>query len=557
VPVREAEGTPGRRGRDLGLLVLLLALAGGLRAWGLTHTEVVARDSIVFIDYALQFEHKPWPKVLRDNHQHPGYPLSLWAVSVPVRHFLGATDCVTMQLSAQLASALAGVLLVIPMFFLGRELFDRGAGFWGALFFQCLPVSGRVLCDALSEPLFLLLFTSALLLAVRGLRSGSLGRFVACGLCCGLAYLTRPEGAEVVAAVSLVLLLVQAVPAWRRGWRWTLTRGLAVALTAVAVGSPYLLVTRHFTNKPSPRDVIDTAHRDGPAPDPSATRRPGGRSPAGPVHPGTATLPLAVWLNPDMDFAGRLWTGLGAVAAETAKDFHYLGWLPAVLGLWWYRRRLRQRPEAWLILILVVVHAVVLWRLAVVANYVSERHVLSLVLLGSFPAAAAVRDLPRRCLDWRSRSRGERGARGAGLAVRWSWVLLLGMTVAGLPKTMQRLHANRAGHHAAGLWLAAHARPTDEICDGHFGWASYYAGRLFLDVQGPPAGAGRVKYVVKGRSNAVRNPYGPTAAEANMTEAEIRQAGGRSVFAWPSRRHPQVVVWKVDPPLEPSPGKVQ
>src|SRR5262249_53310363 len=110
---------------DLGLLVVLIVFSGSLRVWLMCHTEVAARDSIGFVRYALELESQPWSEVLPKNLQHPGYPLALMLVSWPVRFVLGSTDCFTMQLSAQLTSSLAGVLLVIPMFYLGRELFNR------------------------------------------------------------------------------------------------------------------------------------------------------------------------------------------------------------------------------------------------------------------------------------------------------------------------------------------------------------------------------------------------------------------------------------------------
>ena len=97
--------------RELALLALLLLLASGLRAWLIGHTEVAARDIVGFIRYALELERYPWKDVLERNLQHPGYPFALLAVSWPVRHVLGGTNCISMQLSAQLTSALAGVLL--------------------------------------------------------------------------------------------------------------------------------------------------------------------------------------------------------------------------------------------------------------------------------------------------------------------------------------------------------------------------------------------------------------------------------------------------------------
>src|SRR5947209_3577018 len=79
---------------------------------------------------------------------------------------------VAMQLSAQLASCLASVLLVVPMFYLGRELLDRRTAFWATVLFQCLPATGKMMADGLLEPVFLVCVSTALLFAARGLRTG-------------------------------------------------------------------------------------------------------------------------------------------------------------------------------------------------------------------------------------------------------------------------------------------------------------------------------------------------------------------------------------------------
>src|SRR5437899_7615215 len=116
--------------RDYQLVLLLMAVVAGVRVWLICHTEVAARDSIGYIRYALELEKEPWAKVFRHSLQHPGYPLVIQAVSHPVRYFMGGLSPLSMQISAQAASALASILLVIPTFYLGRELVDRKTAFW-------------------------------------------------------------------------------------------------------------------------------------------------------------------------------------------------------------------------------------------------------------------------------------------------------------------------------------------------------------------------------------------------------------------------------------------
>src|SRR5262245_43847152 len=150
---------------DLRWLAVLMVLAAGARIWQITHTEVLARDSIGFIRLAWQLEHEPWGDVLHRAEQHPGYPLLLLAASLPLRHLVHLPTPVALQLSAQVVSATAGVLLIIPMFLLGRALFSPRVAFWACLLFQFLPVSARVLADGLTEATYLFLAVTALYLA--------------------------------------------------------------------------------------------------------------------------------------------------------------------------------------------------------------------------------------------------------------------------------------------------------------------------------------------------------------------------------------------------------
>ncbi len=505
--------------RDWQYLVLLLLLAAGLRAWVVWRTEVPSRDTIGFIRYALEFEKLPWADVLRKNHQHPGYPLLLWAVSVPVRNSFAVTDADTMQLAAQLAGALAGWLLVIPMFYLGKYLFDAGIGFWGALLFQCLPMSGQILSDGLSEPLYLLLVATALLAGIYAVQTSQPWRYALCGVLCGLTYLTRPEGALVVVAVLLVLLGMQAFAAWRRPWQRLALCGGGLVLGAALVGSPYVLATGALTNKPTSLKMLGQEpeqHAEAPAP----------RVPFAAVY--------AVWLRGDGRLEERMIESLWALISEVIHCFHYVGVLPALLGLWLFRHDLGRLPGFWLPAVLSALLVAILWRMAVVVHYVSDRHVLLLVLLGTYPATAFLRELPRLVAFVLRRP-------VPGAAPVCSAALLLLLVGVGLPRTLQPMHGNRAGYHAAGRWLAGIARTADVVLDDH-AWAAYYAGRLFMEGAIPTRdpGAAYKKYAVIGRGKE-RNPF---STPRTVTEEQMRNEGGEIV--WPrggSAERADVVVW--------------
>src|SRR5262249_39692732 len=118
-----ARSRPGSTGwTDVGSILVLLVIALSLRLYLVWHTQVAPPGSIGFIGYAGQLGQRPWVGVLRETEQPPLYALAVLAMSSPVRHAIEAPESVVMQRSAQITSALAGTLLVIPMFLLGKEL---------------------------------------------------------------------------------------------------------------------------------------------------------------------------------------------------------------------------------------------------------------------------------------------------------------------------------------------------------------------------------------------------------------------------------------------------
>jgi hypothetical protein len=520
----EQPPTSANRRWDWGLVAVLLLLALSLRGWLMAHTEVLARDSIGFIRFALEFESDDWQQVVRNNHQHPGYPLTVLLVSIPVRAVADADarPADVMAFSAQLASNLAAVLLVIPMFYLGKLLFHRPAGFGAALLFQFWPVSAHLLSDGLSEPLFLLLTCTALVFAVQAVRSGSPWQFAWCGAFGGLAYLTRPEGLLVVVATLVVLLGLQRSLHYRRSWGQVLLGGSCLTVAALLASSPYLAVTHHLTNKPSGTQIIFADQAALPL--------------QAEAHSPTllASLP-AVTFSAEEGALTRFTKAGWYLPSQLVKCFHYVGWLPVLLGMWWYRRRAEQVPGLWVLMTLCVLMSVVLCLLAVRAGYMSDRHLMLLVMCGTVTAAAALWEAPARLWVWfRRQPWTDNPLPHTAATMALAALLFAGTLASAMPKTLDTLHANRAGHHAAGLWLAAHAADHDIINDEHC-WAHYYAGHVFLEnqVRPQPPQTPPVRYIVVGKRDT-DSPLAPTRQKPPSAD-QIRAAGGEVVFRWPEQ----------------------
>jgi len=441
---------------DALLLGLLLAVAIGVKAWLFQHTDAIARDGIVYILIANRYEEGPFLDVLRRTHQHPLFPLYVIGVSWFIHPLSGGESALGWQRSAQLANMLAGVLLVLPLYYLGRELGGRKLAFWATLLFLCLPVTGRLLADGVSEGTYLLFCVTTLCLAVRSFRTGSRTGWLLAGIAAGLAYLTRPEAALVSAAVLLVLFFAKARGILALSWRQAGVRAAAFALAAALVVSPYWLAIGRISNKPSVGEVLEGAALE---PAPPAT--------------GSALL-LAARFMDGVD--GKDWSGMTPLRAlwevldESSKALLYVLWLPALAGMFAFRRELFTRPGLGLIAVVLVANLLVLWRLAMASRYVSERHTLLIALCACYLAVVFL----FRLAEWLRSSpplgKGERKmwprtALVAGLMILVAW---------GTIRTLRPLHSGRKAHRQAAEWFVQNAREGDVLVDP-YGFARFYA----------------------------------------------------------------------------------
>jgi 4-amino-4-deoxy-L-arabinose transferase-like glycosyltransferase len=517
-PADQEKGWPSWR-----WLVLLLILTTGMRLWQLTHTEVISRDTLHYIRMAWQLDQGPWKTVLPLSEYHPGYPVSILLVSHVVRPMVG--DLVlAMQLSAQLASALASILLVIPMYYLGRELFDRRISFWGALLFQCLPASGRVLGDGLSEGLFLLWSASSLLYASRGLRSGCPYCFVLCGLFGGLAFLTRPEGAAVVLAAGLVLVLMQCWRAWRCTWERLLVRGACLVVPAVLVALPFNLTIGRLTAKPSAGGLLSSSEPSRPIPDQAPT---------------LTAQPLATWwTGENVGTTGRLGWGLGVLLKILGRTFFWGLWIATLIGLWHHRRRLAGFPLTWVMGMVILILLALLYRITIRLGYLSERHMLLVLLCLIYPTAAGIDQMGRLLAASLARLQP---ALAKTAPAAWSLGLLLLLTAIPAFKSLEAIHHNRSGFKDVGYWLAENTTPTDSIYDP-FGWAYFYSGRIFTEPRfGPGWRLPEPRYIVVEEGTGNNHPHLDGWARAQKL---IKQGQGHPVHCHELQKG-KIVVYEV------------
>lgn len=503
--------------------ILLLTLA--TRGWLVAHTEVLSRDSIGFIRYALTIEDPPSDPanpnvklsrvaVLQQSFHPPGYAVAIIAVSQPVRAIMGTTS-ESMALSAQLTSVLTSLLIVFPLYFLGKILFDRPIAFVGTLIHQILPVCEQITSDGLSDGLFMLTMATALWFTALAFRRQSYGWFFASGAAMGLSYLVRPEGLVLLLATGLVMMRCR----WRGEvtWRKSVVQAGALFVGLLVVTGPYIATIGRLTNKPTGNGLLRWLSGEALKPSWVTVSE-------APEPPEAVNIPLARWWPDDGKGKGPTssWA-FHALVAELLKATFYVLPFFSVLGLFLLRHEVRNDPGVSLLLLLGVCDVVLLWFIASGAGYLAERHALPVVLSACYFAAAAFPILGEKLAMLPLLKR-------IGSASFWGAFLVTLYIAAIAPAGLKTLHPNRGGHLAVGRYLAAHAQPGDMIVDP-FAWAEFHAG--YIRSFPVPSSDQRVAYaVLEGGDNTHQRLHLLPAAKAV-------EEHGRLVYWWPEGQPPE------------------
>lgn len=492
-------------------LAVLVAVAVGVHAWLVSQTAVPARDGVVFARYACRLDASFASQtetpldVVRSAEHPPGYPLAVSAVA----KLTGQTSPDGYLRAAQMANALAGVLLVVPCHFIGRQLFGRNVGFAATLLFQVLPVPAHVTSDALSEGLFLLLASTSVACGVRAVKSHLLVWFVACGLAAGASYLVRPEG--LMTALAPVLVVLWGVVRGRVKVVPGVLRVLVLAAGVAVFAGPYMVAIGRLTNKPTGVQL---------------------QSPVAAVHGGPL---FAAWAGPN---ESRAAFAAKAVPTEVLKATHYGVGVLAVVGVGVLWRRFARDPGWWVTALTFACCLGLLVFLAVRRGYISERHAMLLTLLACQFAAAVLpawAGLIARVIP----PVGRIGPRVTAA------VLLALMVVSALPFALKPESRSRGEvHKQAGLWLAEHADPADAIVDPYT-LAEWYAGRTRTHLSDHSRGLPPVSYVVL--ENTTSTPESPMPL-LGWARDLTKRPDATLVKHWPEGVPPdqaKLHVWKV------------
>lgn len=428
--------------RHVGRIAGLMAVASALLGWLAANTDVLFADGLRYLAQARSLERGSAADGVTKAVDHPVYPLAVAAL----HRALGGSTPDSWQLAGQLASIAAGVLLVIPLYLVSRELFGDGCAVPACLLVYAVPLTGHVFADTLSESTFLLWWTWGLWGALRFLRTGSLGMVAVVVVASGLAYLTRPEGLLLPAAL---VAAVAASPVWvgrGLGRRGVVALAFLVAGSACLVG-PYVALKGGLATKPSVARLLGTAPH-------SAAHAVERQRPLEPGQTAARTYALAARA-----------VGKALVEAVTLPLLAL-----AAVGLLGLRRHGGTVRQVKLLAVIWGASLLALLRLHATGGYCSPRHALVLAVV-AIPSAAAGLKLG---LDLAAgRLPGRWPVRAVG------WAVALGAVVAAHAAALVApVGDGFDGYRDAGRWLAARAGEGDtaRVVDVT-GWSQFYGGR--------------------------------------------------------------------------------
>lgn len=462
-------------------VVALTLLATIFLGWLSTRTAIFFDDGIRYISQAQGLARGSVTDGLLRAVDHPMYPS---AIAIAHRA-VGGDSPRDWQRAAQMASVLMGVLLVLPLYLVGLELFGERAAWLGVVLTFCVPLTGHVLADVLSEGTFLLFWMWGLYSALRFLREGRFYWLPPTILCAGLAYLSRPEGLLLPAALVASLFALPFMKSTRMNWpRWWAAVGFLVIGPAVIVG-PYIAAKGGLGTKPAVRRLLGTEAKSAP----DAVER------AKPLDPNQSALRTYA------EAAKAVTSALREAATTPLLIVSGFGLFITLRRTWTTRAR------SWLLLAIIASAATLaLIRLHATGGYCSPRHAMVLAIPLILAAAAGLDQLLTAMpipSAWLGLKAEEQFAAGPLV-----WVLVLGGFLTYYStRLIEPINFAKAGYQDAGEWVAKHVEPGARIVDVT-GLSLYYSGHpgytfaTLIEAPGDP----NLRWIVV-RDNHLKGPW--------------------------------------------------
>jgi 4-amino-4-deoxy-L-arabinose transferase-like glycosyltransferase len=425
-----------------------MAGAAVLLGWVIRHTEATFADGLRYIHRAEQIQRAGWQTGVLRGIDHPLHPMS-----IALAHgILGGDGPTPWQRAALLLCFTCGVLLVVPTYLLTLELFGERTAWMGCVLVIVNPIVSYIVVNVLSECTLLLFWMFGLWSTVRFLRAGRFGWLPLAAGFGGLAYLTRPEGMLLPAALAATLLLLPLLRATRINWpRWWAAL-LFLFCGLLSLAGPYVALKGGLGTKPGIAKVLGLAAHS----DPLGLER---EKPLAPDQTDLETYRLATI---------RMLKVFRAAVTPPVFPFALLGIVLAGAS--------SSRIRAHLFLaITLAASAFALVRLHATAGYCTIRHGLIPGIILTLAAARGMTYLmDKLAIPGRWLALGNNRLR-PGPAV-WAFLIAALIVIPGVRSLGPLNPTPFTAYRQAGDWLAQNTQKSDQILD-LTDWSLYFSRR--------------------------------------------------------------------------------
>lgn len=477
---------------DLRILAALVLVSLVVQALCIRAAATCSLDAVQYVRFAQAIQTDGLVAAVQAFDQQPLFPLWLAGVEatlVAVSNAAGYDTPVDIwATSVILAASLPLVFLPLPLYALFSLWYGRTTATLAVVFAAVVPSIARLGSEGLGDGLHLFLLAAAwALVAIRltppaAGATASLARSrmmhlatIAAGSVFGLAFLTRYEALLPALAAMLVIGWEDAARGrakWRSAFVGMLSIGLGLAIILLGWNAITGRLLAKYGIAIHAVDPVVSSSRE------AATT--------------TSAHGLALAALPEpLDFRFKessvttrrygLLAAIGQLGSELPEAFGFAIGCLAVYG-WWRLGASPRRDLDRLAIGLASVYGIVCVLYAARAGYLSERHLVPIVVCGLGVAAYGAIDLARRLAGWMPGDQQYRAPTSlpAACGGRWNWLttgVVLSIAIGGcFPLTFAPLHAQRDGHRQAGEWLAAHGTPQEIVLDTRE-LSSLYSGR--------------------------------------------------------------------------------
>ncbi len=296
------------------ILLILLAIAFGLRIFLVIFPEVIYNDGTEYVRYAKQILSGNW----KGSKAPPLYPVLIALTSRLTSNF---------ELAGIWVSVIFGTLTIIPVFYLGKAIFNERVGILSSLFAVVHPFLYLSSGSVLTESIYQFLLPSALLFGWRVFQEGRFWNIILFSLFTALAYLTRPEAIGYLLVISFWILFIPP-SGERRRWFQRVGIFFIMILCFLAFSFPYLRFLKEETGRweISKKFSISmgSLSDEGTVPIENFTR--------------TKNITLMSFLKEPLTVAKRIVVGWFYSLYMFQRGFHPLLFLLALLGFVWSMR---------------------------------------------------------------------------------------------------------------------------------------------------------------------------------------------------------------------------